>query len=68
MPSSIYPGCLFRFHWVIYLDGFVKSPSGLLGAGLRFNPAPLDNNSLLGSWDKTPFIPKENPFGKNLMG
>jgi hypothetical protein len=50
------------------LDGFVKSPSILLGAGLRFNPAPLDNNSLLGSWDKTPFIPKENPFGKDLTG
>jgi hypothetical protein len=26
------------------LDGLVKSPSVLLGAGLRFNPAPLDNN------------------------
>jgi hypothetical protein len=30
------------------LDGFVKSQSVLLGAGLRFNPALLDNNLALG--------------------
>jgi hypothetical protein len=30
------------------IDDFVKSPSVLLGAGLRFNPAPLDNDPDLG--------------------
>jgi len=29
---------------IIILLGFVKSPSVLFTAGLRFNPAPLDNN------------------------
>jgi hypothetical protein len=36
------------FYEIINFDGFVKNPSVLLGAGLRFNPAPLDNNPVLG--------------------
>jgi hypothetical protein len=36
------------FSEMIMIDGFVKSPSVLLGAGLRFNPALLDNNPALG--------------------
>jgi hypothetical protein len=44
-------GTLFRKR---KFDGFVKSPSVLLGAGLRFNPAALDNNPALGIQGKTP--------------
>jgi hypothetical protein len=40
-------GGLHRIGWT-RIDGFAKSPSVLLGAGLRFNPAPLDNNPALG--------------------
>jgi len=39
---------LLTFYEIIIIDSFVKSPSVPLGAGLRCNLAPLDNNLALG--------------------
>jgi hypothetical protein len=51
------------------LDGLVKSPSVLLGAGLRCNPAPLDKK--LHSWDagmKLLIFEGKSLFEKYLTG
>ena len=57
----------FRF-FGIKLDGFVRSPSVLLGAGLRFNLAPLDNNPPLEIQDIPPDLEAETSFEKFLTG
>jgi hypothetical protein len=51
------------------VDGFVKSPSVPLGAGLRFNPALLDKKPPF--WDagmKLLIFEGKSPFEKYLTG
>jgi hypothetical protein len=49
-------------------DGLVKNPSIPLGAGLRFNFAPLDNNPAAGIQREPPIFEAEKPFEKYLTG
>jgi hypothetical protein len=60
LNASEFPGAIFSYEPGMpckgkpgFFDGLVKNPAVLLEAGLRFNPAPLDNNPTLGIQGQT---------------